>query len=563
MARSSQARRRRVRSSRIRAPKLSLQAQLDEARQTIEAIRDVQVDALVIKMPGGERVFAIETADRPYRVLVEEMAQGAATLTGDGLVVYANPRLRTLLEVPADALVGAPFASLFPQEDRAEVERLVLQATTTPCTIETRLQRGDRAIPVQVSASPLALESMAVVALVTDLTAQKENAFLAASREALQRADRQKDEFLASLAHELRNPLAPIRNTVDILGSQVDGGSPLRPAIEVIRRQVEQMALLLDDLLDVSQLTRGAMVLRRDWVDLRDVVDAAVETSGPVIAAAGHELALSLPPERLELYADATRLAQALANVLNNAAKYTDPGGRIWLSAGATSDGSVELRVKDTGIGIGDEALGWIFDMFAQGADSEHLGRGGLGIGLSLVRGLVGLHGGTIEAASPGLGQGAEFVIRLPPAHDVRPDMAPVPEEQVSASTGLRILVADDNQDNAESLAMLLMMLGHDVRTALDGAGAVETAAAFQPQAVLLDLGMPKLNGYEAARRIRALPGGDKVVLIAQSGWSQPEDRRRSREAGFDHHVIKPVPSELLQRLLGRRRVPGVAAPPQ
>jgi CheY-like chemotaxis protein len=179
------------------------------------------------------------------------------------------------------------------------------------------------------------------------------------------------------------------------------------------------------------------------------------------------------------------------------------------------------------------------------------------------VRGLVGLHGGTIQAASAGLGKGAEFVIRLPLAHDVRLDAAPVPEEEVPASTGLRILVADDNQDNAESLAMLLMMMGHDVRTALDGAGAVETAESFQPQAVLLDLGMPKLNGYEAARRIRALPGGDTIVLIAQSGWSQPEDRRRSREAGFDHHVIKPIATGLLERLLGRRPAPGVVAAPR
>ncbi len=561
MARRAHARSRPARPARRRAPKLSLQSRLDEAQQTIEAICNGDVDALVVRPPGGgERVYTLESADRPYRVLVEEMAQGAATLTADGCVVYANPRLRTLLEVSADALVGASFASLFPEQDRAEVERLVLQACTAPCTIETRLERGEKSIPVQVSASPLALESMAMVALVTDLSAQEENALLAASREALQRADRQKDEFLASLAHELRNPLAPIRNTVTILGTQIEPGSPLRPAIEVIGRQAEQMALLLDDLLDVSQLTRGAMVLRREWVALQDVVDAAIETSGPVIAAARHELVLSLPSEKLELYADPTRLAQAFANVLNNAAKYTDPGGRIWLTAAPTGDGCVEVRVKDTG--IGRDALDRIFDMFAQGPDSERPSRGGLGIGLSLVRGLVALHGGTIQAASPGLGLGAEFVIRLPLVQD-RPYTAPAPEEQVPASTGLRILVADDNRDNAESLAMLLMMMGHEVRTALDGAGAVEAAAAFRPQAVLLDLGMPKLNGYEAARRIRALPGGDEVVLIAQSGWSQPEDRRRSREAGFDHHVIKPIPSGLLERLLGRRRAPGLASPPR
>jgi PAS domain S-box-containing protein len=512
------------------------------------------VDALVIQGPEGERVYALETADRPYRILVEEMAQGAATLSADGAVVYANPSLSSLLESDSDALVGASFASLFPAEDRGEVERLVREANEGSCTIEACLRVGERAIPVQVSASPLGLESMAVVALVTDLTAQKDNAALVASREALQRADRQKDEFLATLAHELRNPLAPIRNTVSILQQKMEAGSGLRPAVEVIGRQVEHMALLLDDLLDVSQLTRGAIILKREWVSLQEVVDAAVETSGPVIAAGGHQLVLNLPQEPLELYADPTRLAQALANVLNNAAKYTDPGGRIWLSAERVGDDHVELRVRDTGIGMSPEGLGRIFHIFSQATEAAHLRREGLGIGLSLVRGLVELHGGRVEAASEGLGKGAEFVIRLPLAHDFRPGAEPVPEEEVPRPPSLRILVADDNEDNAESLALLLTMMGHDVRTELDGARAVATAESFQPQVVLLDLGMPRLNGYEAARRIRALPGGDAVVLIAQSGWSQPEDRRRSREAGFDHHVIKPIASGSLERLLAKRR---------
>ena len=539
----------------------ALQARLREAEQTIDAIRSGQVDALVLRSPDGETVYALETADRPYRVLVEQMAQGAATLDAAGLIVYSNPRLNRLMGVPSDALVGIPFASLFSEQLRGEVEQLVAQARTAPSTLETRLMLEGRFAPVQISASPLGLEQMAIVALVTDLSDEKEKAALVAAREALQRADRQKDEFLATLAHELRNPLAPIRNTVSLLQSRLQPGSEALLGVEVIGRQVEHMALLLEDLLDVSQLTRGAMALRKEPVLLQRVVDLAIETSSPVISAAGHELVVALPERPLVLEADVLRLSQAIANVLNNAAKYTDRGGRIALEAESGDDGFVRVRIRDTGIGISPEALGTIFDLFSQATPALERSQGGLGIGLSLVRGLVELHGGTIEARSRGLGKGSEFVIRLPLAPAGEAESPRVRERAASAGAlSLRILVADDNQDSAESLAMLLTMMGHDVRTELDGAQAVETARAFQPQVVLLDLGMPRLNGYEAARRIRALPGGDEVVLIAQTGWSQPEDRRRSQEAGFDHHVVKPIPSGSLEKLLAPRR-PGAVPP--
>jgi CheY-like chemotaxis protein/two-component sensor histidine kinase len=331
----------------------------------------------------------------------------------------------------------------------------------------------------------------------------------------------------------------------------------LAPGLAVIERQVEHMALLLDDLLDVSQLTRGGMVLRKQRVSLQDVVDAAVETSGPVIAAAGHELLVSVPDRAIELDADPLRLSQAFSNVLNNAAKYTARGGRIWLSAERGEAGVAVVRVRDTGIGIDPEDLDKIFDIFSQATPVLDRAQGGLGVGLSLVRGLVELHGGSIEAHSGGLGHGSEFVIRLPvraAAAAGGGEPAAEPDRGASATEALRILVADDNPDNAESLALLLQMMGHEVRTELDGAHAVETAEAFQPQVVLLDLGMPKLNGYEAARRIRALPGGDQVVLIAQTGWSQPEDRQRSKDAGFDHHVVKPIPAGALEKLLAPRR---------
>jgi PAS domain S-box-containing protein len=555
--RAPAARSRPKRGRRAAAREQDLRAKLVEARQTIDAIRSGHVDALVINGPSGEQVYTLETADRPYRVLVEQMGQGAAVLGEDGVVVYANPRLGTLLGVESGMLVGIAFDSLFPEEQRAAVAWALAQAREAPCAIDSCLQLGGRLVPVQLSASPLRLPAMAIVALVTDLTAQKDNAALAASRDALQRADRLKDEFLAMLAHELRNPLAPIRNTVALLKGKLRSHGELAPGLAVIERQVEHMALLLDDLLDVSQLTRGGIVLRKQRVSLEDVVDAAVETSGPVIAAAGHELLVSLPDSAIELDGDPLRLSQAVSNLLNNAAKYTARGGRIWLSAERGEPGLAVVRVRDTGIGIDAEDLDRIFDIFSQATPVLDRSQGGLGVGLSLVRGLIELHGGTIEALSRGLGHGSEFVIRLPlapaaPENGMR-GLQPAARDS-GAAEPLRILVADDNADSAESLALLLQMMGHDVRTELDGARAVETAQAFQPEVVLLDLGMPQLNGYEAARRIRALPGGDKVVLIAQTGWSQPEDRQRSRDAGFDHHVVKPIPAGALEKLLARRR---------
>src|SRR5262245_10008159 len=367
----------------------ALRAQLSAARKTIDAIRSGQVDALVIRSPDGERVYTLETADRPYRVLVEQMSQGAAVLSDDGLVVYSNPRLNTLLGVENGALVGVPFDTLFPEELRAEVAWAMGQARTAPCAIDSRLRLAGRLTPVQVSASPLGLTAMAVVALVTDLTAQKDNAVLAASRDALQRADRLKDEFLAMLAHELRNPLAPIRNTVTLLKGKLRTHGELAPGLAVIERQVEHMAVLLDDLLDVSQLTRGGIVLRKQKVSLEEVLDAAVETRGPVIAAAGHELLVSLPDHAIELDGDPLRLSQAFSNVLNNAAKYTTRGGRIWLSAERAEPGVALVRVRDTGIGIDAEDLDKIFDIFSQATPVLDRSQGGLGVGLSLVRGLL------------------------------------------------------------------------------------------------------------------------------------------------------------------------------
>jgi PAS domain S-box-containing protein len=369
---------------------------------------------------------------------------------------------------------------------------------------------------------------------------------------ALKESDRRKDEFLAILAHELRNPLAPIRNAVQIYRAKGLPVPELQWATEVIDRQVHQMTRLVDDLLDVSRITKGKIELRKERVELAVVVNSAVEASRPLIEKWGHELTVTIPPQPIQLEADPIRMVQVLSNLLNNAAKYMDQGGRIWVIAERQSD-HVLIRVKDTGIGIPTETLPRIFDMFTQVDHSLKRSEGGLGIGLTLVQRLVEMHGGTVEARSDGPGKGSEFVVRLAVAVEVKgqgPQGAACDREKGAASARRRILVVDDNRDAADSLGMLLLMMGNEVYTAHDGLEAVGAAAAFQPDVVLLDLGLPKLNGYEAARRIREQDGGTDIVLVAVTGLGQEEDRRRSKEAGFDHHMTKPVEFAALQKLL-------------
>jgi PAS domain S-box-containing protein len=369
---------------------------------------------------------------------------------------------------------------------------------------------------------------------------------------ALRDADRRKDEFLAMLAHELRNPLAPIRNAVQIVRAKAPREPDLQWATDVVERQIHQMTRLVDDLLDVSRITRGKIVLRRELVDLAAVIGSAVEASRPLVEKWGHKLTVTLPPEPIPLEADATRLAQVFLNLVNNAAKYTDPGGRIAITAERHGQ-HVAVVVRDSGIGIPADSLRTIFEMFAQVERSIERSEGGLGIGLTLVRRLVEMHGGTVEARSAGAGQGSEFEVRLPLAaarvDRASPGLAPG-DTQPRRVAARRILIVDDNQDAADSLGLLLRMSGNDVETAHDGVAAVESATAFRPDIVLMDIGLPRLNGYEAAQRIRQQQGGRNIILVAVTGWGQEEDRRRCLEAGFDHHMTKPVEYEALQRLL-------------
>jgi PAS domain S-box-containing protein len=370
----------------------------------------------------------------------------------------------------------------------------------------------------------------------------------------LSEADRRKDEFLAMLAHELRNPLAPIRNGLEILRLAGDPTEDARYAREVMDRQLDQMVRMVDDLLDVSRVTRNLLELRKGPVDLSSVVSSAVETSRPLLVERRHELKVSLPDEPVMLEADAARLAQVLANLLNNAAKYTEPGGRIELTA-EKRDGEAVVTVRDDGIGIPAEMLPAVFTLFTQLDRKMERTHGGLGIGLTLVKRLVELHGGAVEARSEGPGRGSEFIVRLPLSHPVGAH-AEAPAVSPSAQRKRRILVVDDNVDSASSLRLMLQMLGHEVELAHDGEAAVEKTCVYRPDLILLDLGLPKLNGYEACRKIRAMDGanGDegapRKVIVALTGWGQEDDRRRSHEAGFDLHLVKPIELAALQRLL-------------
>jgi PAS domain S-box-containing protein len=365
----------------------------------------------------------------------------------------------------------------------------------------------------------------------------------------LSEADRRKNEFLAMLAHELRNPLAPISHAIRALRLAGTDRKGVRAATEMLDRQVGQMVRLVDDLLDVSRITRGKIELRKDRVELAPIISQAVEATRALYRTINHELIITLPPQPIYLDADPARLAQAVGNLLNNACKFTDSGGHVWLTV-EQEGAQAAIRVRDNGIGIAADELPRLFEMFMQVETSQERSRDGLGIGLTLVKNLVEMQGGTVEAHSEGLGRGSEFVIRLPTVAEIP---TPLPRETTAErlpTVRRRILVVDDNEDAAEWLATVLGLNGHETHVTHDGLEAVTTAERIRPDAVLLDIGLPRLDGYEVCRRIRAQSWGKDLLLVALTGWGQEEDRQKSRDAGFDTHLVKPVDDEALLKLL-------------
>ncbi|MES2792679.1 MAG: ATP-binding protein [Planctomycetota bacterium] len=386
---------------------------------------------------------------------------------------------------------------------------------------------------------------MGYVGSVVDITDRKQ------FEDILRETDRRKDEFLATLAHELRNPLAPIRNGLHILRLAKDDREVIAETREMMDRQLQQMIRLIDDLLDVSRISRGKIELRREMMDLKIAVLNAAETSRPLLEQAGHELTIELQPDPVLVYGDVTRLSQAFSNLLNNAAKYTRPGGQIRLRVERDTD-HVVISIEDNGIGIPAHLQSSIFEMFMQVDRSLEKSQGGLGVGLTIVKRLVEMHDGAVQVHSDGQDQGSTFVVRLPiaGANSGEDPLTSNNDKSATAENRQRVLVVDDNRDSAQTLAMMLKIMGNDVRTAHDGLEAIERAQEYLPNVILLDLGMPKLNGYDVCRRIREQPWGQNMVIIALTGWGQAEDRQRTKEAGFDHHLVKPVDVGKLKELL-------------
>ena len=495
--------------------------------------------------------------------IVESSDDAIIGKTLEGVITTWNRGAERIFGYSAEEVIGKPITLLIPP-DQIDEEPAILQKLRRGERIDhyetVRIRKDGTRLHVSLTVSPIKDLNGNIIGaskISRDITQRKhmedalreEIAIRERAEAALREADRRKDEFLALLAHELRNPLAPIRYA--LAGNKKSGriSERQRRAEEIIERQVAHMSRLLDDLLDISRFTRGKLELKKNPIELTLAIGTAIETARPILDAKHHTLSLDLPKAAVRLQADPVRLAQVFSNLLINAAKYTDSGGRIELRA-AQEGQDVVVTIRDNGIGISAEMMPRLFTLFSQAQPALERAEGGLGIGLSLVRGVVTLHGGSVEARSDGPGTGSEFVVRLP----IGTPLAEVADIEASAESapgaGLKILVVDDNRDAADACASLLELSGHHVQTAYTGRSALELAQRFRPHAFLLDIGLPDFTGYELATKIRASAWGRSAVLIAVTGWGQEKDRRRAIEAGCDHHLTKPIAPETVESLL-------------
>jgi PAS domain S-box-containing protein len=484
----------------------------------------------------------VHEAKARLAAIIESSDDAIISKSLDGVIESWNQGAERLFGYAVEEVIGASILKIIPVE-RAEEETAILarlRAGERVGHFETvRVAKDGRRVDVSLSISPIHDSAGRVIGaskVARDITLEKQ------AREVLRETDRTKDEFLAILGHELRNRLAPIRNAMGVLAFQEPPTREAKLALAVVDRQVAQMVQLVEDLLDVSRITRSELALHRERVTLQDVIRDALELSRPLIRERGHRLHVSKTPLEVPLDADRARLVQAVSNLLDNAARYTEPGGQIWLVAAREGDHAV-VSVRDDGIGISSEALPRLFEMFQQGRAARERSQGGLGVGLTLVKRIVQLHGGLIEARSAGLGAGSEFSLRLPVAKQTT---LPRPR-----SSGVRrILIVDVDRDLVRSLAMSLASLGNDVRTACNGPESLAVAAAFRPHAVALDVSLPTLDGFQVARQLRKEAWGDRIALVGVTGWSQKEAWQRAMEAGFDHLLVKPVDAAMLTSVL-------------
>jgi len=541
----------------------ALRAELDEARAVLEAIRHGEIDALLVAGAEGSRVFTLEGAEHPYRLMVESMSEGAATLVAGGTLAYANARLAALLGISLERLLGQRFVDFIAPLERERFEMACLAARNGQRVEEFEIHGAQEArLPARIALSPLRRSAHLPEAtpglclVVTDLTESQRNSELSlaiskrdAAEAELRLAVQQKDAFLAMLAHELRNPLSPIRHAGELLTRLVATDSNAQCLLAMITRQTDQLIRLVDDLLDVARIAQSRIALKKEPLEIGSLIDQAIETVEPMIGEKGHQLRVHKPATPCYVHGDRARLAQSVSNLLHNAAKYTDSGGVITVGVTA-SDEQLELEVRDTGIGISEYLLPHVFDLFVQSERTLDRAQGGLGIGLSIVKGLVEMHEGTITVASAGAGCGSTFTIRLP--RITPPPEVLIQQSRSSAAVKRRVLIVDDNVDAADSLAMLLKSDGHEAETAYGADTALEAVERLRPEIVLLDVGLPQRDGYEVARHLRASNTVPGMRLVALTGYGQEEDRERARAAGFDDHLLKPANMDALRQLLAR-----------
>ncbi len=500
-----------------------------------------------------KRDEALRQSEERFRAVFQHAPTGIAITDWEGRFRQANPAFCRLLGYTHDELLTVSFGELVHPDDRAEnlagVDLLRNGELEFFETENRYVKKNGDALWVHKFVSLLHDKSGApahIVALVTDVTERRR------MEEALRESDHRKDEFIATLAHELRNPLATISNVSHIIGANGDIAERQKLSA-MIERQVKHLVRLVDDLLEVSRISCGKIELKSERVVVSEAIDQALEICAPILRRQRHEVRLSLGDTPLIVNGDAVRLCQVFANLLTNAAKYTEPGGRIDITA-QRRDGEAVVSVRDTGVGIPAEMLSRVFDIFTQLDRDQGRSQGGLGIGLTLVRSLVHLHGGRVEARSGGPGQGSEFIVYLPLTTEGRARSRPdVARRAATDSSWRRVLVIDDDRDSADSLAIMVRSTGAQAHVAYDGPSGLAALPRFKPQLVLLDLGMPGMDGFETARRIRALPEGRELLLVALTGWGQPEDRARTRDAGFDRHLIKPLGPQALADLLAPR----------
>ncbi|AGA26041.1 PAS domain-containing hybrid sensor histidine kinase/response regulator [Singulisphaera acidiphila] len=489
--------------------------------------------------------------------IVESSDDAIVSKTLEGVITSWNKAAERIFGYTAQEIIGKPIALLIPPgqaNDLAHILGQVRRGERVDHYQTKRRAKDGRIIDVSLTVSPVLDTTGNIVGaskVARDITAQKHiETALATSEEQLREANRRKDEFLAMLAHELRNPLSAISSAVQVARKSVLD-EPLAWSTEVIERQSKHLTRLIDDLLDVSRITQGKIQLRNEVVHIGPILNSAVEVVRPLMEERKHELNVSFRPGPLRVHADPVRLEQIGVNLLTNAAKYTTTGGRIWLTAEQMGD-DIVIRVRDSGVGIPPEKLTQIFDLFVQDDRSLARSEGGLGIGLTLVKSLVEMQQGTISASSDGRGKGSEFTVRLPAVTSATGETAKAKPAIGTGGPASRILIVDDNADTAKGLARLLRLLGHDIRTANDGPEAIAVVQSYRPDIVLLDIGLPGMDGYEVARRLRNDETGSDCVIVAISGYGQEDDRRRGREAGFDFHLVKPVDPDALLTLLAR-----------